>query len=139
MTESPEKKVLKTTLSKLKSKSITSIASYKASVKAFQDDYVKMYSGFKQETSQLSQQEKKTWGSWLLLLGVISQSFQAVITSSFATIDDMQIYADTLESYSAELDDTLTSIFEQANNYAKEKEKEQAELAGKDRSASYVK
>ena len=90
-----------------------------------------MFASFKEQSSQLSQQDQKTINFIFISLGVISQAFQAVISSSFGAIDDMQLYTDTLESYSVELDKTLTEIFEQAKKYAVNRTKEQQELMKK--------
>ena len=139
MSDTPEKKVLKETLTRLKTKSITSISSYKLAIKPFFDTYRDMMKSLTQMTSELREEDKQKASTLIFLLSYLLQDFERLVTSSLATIDDMKLYADTLESYSVELDNTLTAIFEQAKKYAEEKTKEQQELMKKDDTASYVK
>ena len=120
-------------------KSITSISSYKSAMKPFFDSYRDLMKSLTQMTSELREEDKQKASTLFLFLGYLLQDFERLVTSSLATIDDMRLYADTLESYPVELDNTLTAIFEQAKKYAEDKTKEQQELMKKDDAASYVK
>ena len=124
MLDTPEKKVLKATLTRLKVKNITSISSYKLAIKPFFDNYRDVIKTLTQMTSELREEDRQKASGLIFLLGYLLQDFDRLVTSSLNTIDDMTIYADTLESYSVELDNTLTAIFEQAKKYAEEKTKE---------------
>lgn len=53
-------------------------------------------------------------------------------------LDDLGIYIESLESYSTELDKTLSDIFEQATKQAEENMKQQEELMKKG-STEYIK
>lgn len=139
MSESPERKVLKETIGRLKTKNITAITNHMMAVKAFNETWERLFNSFKEQYAQASQQDKKMLDLVFVLLGVVAQDFQKIISSSFGTIDDMKLYADTLESYSIELDNTLTAIFAQAKKYAEEKTKEQEALTLKKPDSSYVK
>jgi CRISPR/Cas system-associated endonuclease Cas3-HD len=98
-----------------------------------------MLKSLTQMTSELKEEDKQKASTLIFLLGYLLQDFERLVTNSLATIDDMKLYADTLENYSVELDNTLTAIFEQAKKYAEEKSREQQELMKKDDAVSYVK
>lgn len=108
-------------------------------MKPFFDSYRDLMKSLTQMASELREEDKQKASAFIFLLSYLLQDFERLVMSSLVTIDDMKLYADTLESYSVELDNTLTAIFEQAKKYAEDKTKEQQELMKKDDTASYVK
>lgn len=127
MLKAPEKKILKEMLVKLKTKVINS---------------QKMFFGFsltmstsmnetlKESLESLKKMpEGKDKTQFLLMLNVlnnINQNLNLLITSISSLIGDMNLYIETLERYSTELDNTLTDIFEEARKIAEEQRKQQA-------------
>jgi hypothetical protein len=139
MSESPERKVLKNTIEKLKAKNITSLNNYKNDMSAFQGTIVNFYKSLNEMTEKVTNKEdKERIGAVLMLLGAIADGIHKVSKSATDTIDNLQLYIDVLESYSVELDATLSMILEKARKYAEEKIKEQDELMKKGET-SYIK
>jgi len=66
----------------------------------------------------------------LLILAVFqswNQNLNLLNANIFNLIGDMNLYIETLEKYSTELDNTFTSILEQAKKAAEEQRKQQEE------------
>jgi len=139
MTETPERKVLKETISKLKTKNITSLNIYKITIDQFNESLLSLIKNLNEMSSRLNKEDQNRVSSIVMLLSMIGQDSQRLVRNSISVLDDMQLYIDVLESYSAELDNTLTAIFEKAKKCAEEKTKEQQELMKKDSSGYYVK
>jgi hypothetical protein len=131
LSELPERKVLKETLAKLKSKSHASFLLYNWTIKAFNENLKKQLDEMRNSMALLNEEEKRKVGLLLLLIGVIANEFNQVILQSIDTIDDFSTYTDVLERYSTELDNTLIKIFEEANKLAEEQVKKKKELTGK--------
>jgi len=135
MSETPERKVLKETLARLKTKNITSLNSYKTDVKTVLDRYRTFTDTQFKDFSKLNETQRTA----LQMLTYIINDFERVLMNSLDTMDSLSLYSDMLEGYSTQLDETLSSIFEKAKKYAEEKTKEQEQLIKKDSSSSYVK
>jgi len=136
MSETPQRKVLKEMLMKLKAKvidsqkmffglSITMTATQTQTLKESLESVLKMPEGEAKTTALLTLSLFNSWNQNLNLLN----------TNIVALINDMNLYIETLERYSTELDNTLTNIFEEAKRMAEEQLKQQEEL--KKREPSY--
>ncbi len=126
MSELPEKKVLKNTLMKLKANVLTATEAYNEEIKRFNElmSYtVKGLQGL--ETSGV---EKQRVGAVVVMLAIIGQHVEQVVKGSLETINDWRTYTEVLENYSAELDNTLTKIFEDAIKQSLEEVEKQKEL-----------
>jgi len=133
MSETPQRSVLKEMLMKLKAKvidsqkmffglSITMSATQTQTLRETLENVLKMPEG-----------ETKT--SALLTLSLFNgwnQNLNLLSTVIVALINDMNLYIETLERYSTELDNTLTEIFTQAKQYAEQQQKQQEELKKKE-------
>jgi len=125
MTESPEKKVLKEMLVKSKTKLIES-------QKLFVTLSLSMSSSLNQdlksaltETLKLPEGQAKTFTILLIsYLNTLNHNLNLMNTMTASLIGDMNLYIETLERYSTELDSTLNSIFQMARDKAKEMEDE---------------
>jgi len=133
MSETPQRNVLKEMLMKLKAKvidsqkmffglSITMSATQTQTLKESLDSVLKMPEGEAKTTALLTLSLFNSWNQNLNLLN----------TNIVALINDMNLYIETLERYSAELDNTLTKIFEEAKRMAEEQLKQQEELKKKE-------
>jgi len=132
MSELPEKKVLKEMLEKLKAKvigsqntflglSISTSTSMTESLQETLKNVVKMPEG-----------KEKTFGYLILsMFNTWNQNFNLLNITVGALLSDMNLYIETLERYSMELDSTLTTIFEGAKKMAEEQQKKQEELKKK--------
>jgi len=126
MTESPEKKVLKEMLVKSKTKLIES-------QKLFVTLSLSMSSSLSQDlksaladTLKLPDGQAKTF--LILLIGYlnnVNQNMNLMSTMTASLIGDMNLYIETLERYSTELDSTLNNVFETIRENVKRAEEEQ--------------
>lgn len=128
MSKTPERKVLKETIAKLKAKNIASYNFYLATVKVFQDSIESLVKQLQAASSQLEKGDQQKIDAVIVLLSVMGKDGTHLVTSSLNAINDLKLYVDILENYSTELDSTLADIFEKAKKYAEEKTKEQKEL-----------
>lgn len=129
MPETPERKVLKEMLVKLKTKvfdcqkmffelSISMSTTMTENLSESLENVMKMPEGEAKTTSLFMLTLFHTWNQHLNLLN----------TTISALIGDMNLYIETLERYSVELDSTLTDIFERAKKMHEEELKKQEEL-----------
>jgi len=102
--------------------SITMSATQTQTLKESLDSVLKMPEGEAKTTALLTLSLFNSWNQNLNLLN----------TNIVALINDMNLYIETLERYSAELDNTLTKIFEEAKRMAEEQLKQQEELKKKE-------
>ena len=126
MSESAEKKVLKEMLVKLKAKTIMSqILFTGVSLSMSQSTNDTLRSALDGVMKMPDGEAKK---NALLLLAVFqswNQNLNLLNSSIVNLTGDMNLYIETLERYSTELDNTLKSIFEQAKKMAEEQQEEQ--------------
>jgi hypothetical protein len=130
MSELPEKKVLKNALTKLKANAITTNEKYNTQVKSF-SEYLKMVANGLQDIPKPSGQDARRIGAVIILLADIEQKVGQLVNGSLEAINDWKTYTEVLENYSAELDNTLTKIFEDAIKQSEERIEKQKELIGK--------
>lgn len=79
-----------------------------------------------EKTSSIPEGGEKT--NYLLMVNVLNswnQNLALLNTSTTALIGDMNLYIETLERYSTELDNTFGKIIEMAKEEAKKKEEEE--------------
>ncbi len=130
MTEFTEHKVLKDLLTKLKSHAIASEEDLKKEqerfIKRFEESHNRLRTVAGQcENNPQAKQVFDTFSEIILLMDVLAEDF----TKSVHRNDENQrFYIEALEEYSAELDGTLTDIFERARKEADEQIKQQDEL-----------
>jgi hypothetical protein len=128
LSEIPARKVLKEMLVKLKTKTINSqillaVTSFSMSttttesIKTALDGVMKMPDGEAKKNSLLLLTIFQSWNQNLNLLNA----------NIVNLIGDMNLYIETLEKYSTELDNTFTSIIEQAKKEAEEQRRQQEE------------
>lgn len=132
MSESPERKVLKNMLKKLKAKTINSEADL---LKSFTDLYEQVSKTW-ETLAKIRQQKIPSQDARALeIIGLEMRGLDSFIgmlaSCSKRTIDDFKMYIESLEQYSTELDKTLNDIFEQAEKMAEEQRKKQEELEKK--------
>jgi len=128
MSELPERKVLKEMIQKLKTKLIQSMTTYSIQQKLVSNSILKSLQILDNNLNEFSGPTKTMA---LIFHSVISSLGNSItlLTSNVNTVfADMNLYNETLERYSTELDNTLESIFEQAKKRAEEKLKKQEEL-----------
>jgi hypothetical protein len=123
------KKVLKQTITKLKSNALTSEEIYNAHTKNFDDHLKSMIGGLTQISSQMKgEEEKKRIGVFVLLLSNLGQEASHLVIRSLETLNVWKTYTETLENYFAEFDSTLTKAFEDAKKQSEEQIEKQKEL-----------
>lgn len=136
MAELPERKVLKDMIVKLKAKVIESQQTFlntSASINTV------MTYGL--DRSLEAQSKMQSSDGLVVMQGISSilqmyhQNFVLLNNNISALIKDMNLYIETLEKYSTELDNTLSGIFQMAEDKAKkdaeEQQKQQEELMKK--------
>ena len=136
MSDSPERNMLKETIGKLKTKNITSMTNYFQMVKAFNTNLQKLVNSINDSSSKANQKEKGTFDAIILMLGTIVDDMNKVIANSLETIEELKLFSDTLESYSIQLDNSLSEIFAQAKKNAEVKTQEQEAIMKKPDAAS---
>lgn len=136
MSESPEKKVLKQTLAKLKSKTITSLESYGESTRNTFQLINSLVASFEKCTSQLEGGQKDAMQTIVFMFEDVRNDVTQLVRRSLDVIDDWRTYTDVLESYSTELDNTLENIFEKAIRDSEEQIQKQKQLT--DRRPDYA-
>ena len=135
MTETPEKVELKKLLGRLKEKSLSSFTNYTNAVKRYQEvvwhvtKKLGAASDIKPDDSALMADLKTQVRD---LAENLNRGWQTLILRSLDVCDDLKFYTESLESYSAGLDNTLTEIFEQAMKAAEERAKQREELMKKE-------
>lgn len=136
MSESPEKKVLKQTLVRLKSKTITSLESYGESTKNTFQLINSLLASFEKSTSQLEGEQREAMQTIVFMFEDVRNDVTQLVRRSLDVIDDWRTYTDVLESYSTELDNTLENIFEKAIKDSEEQIQKQKQLT--DRKPDYA-
>ena len=136
MSEIPERKVLKEMLAKLKSKAINSEKFYQVFV-------VGIISRFENLLQDLGKAYKENPDSELgfkiiALIRSLRDNIYWMMTTFANALEDKKIYLESLESYSKELDDTLSDIFKQAEKMAEEQRKQQEEIMKRKSPESYI-
>lgn len=80
------------------------------------------------DVDKMPEGERRTTSLWVLtLFNNWNQNVIMLSTIVANLITDMNLYVETLEKYSTELDNTLTEIFEKAEKIAEERRKQQEE------------
>ena len=132
MSEPPERKVLKQTLVRLKSKTITSFELYAGYTETISENLIKAINILKENIPRIEEEETKRTAEFIeLALTGISSELSRLFKQSIDVIDNWRIYTDVLESYASELDKTLNKIFDEAIKASKEQVKKQKELINK--------
>jgi len=135
MSEIPERKVLKQVLSNLKTKTISSQDSFKKSL----GRQMQIFDAAEQSAEKLNQLQKDASSKRIHeIVSTLQDVFARTAVEALGLLDDLRIYIESLESYSTELDKTLSDIFEQARKQAEEQMKQQEELMKKG-STEYIK
>jgi len=129
LSEPPERKVLKQTLVRLKSKTITSFELYAGYTETISENLIKAINILKENIPRIEEEETKRTAEFIeLALTGISSELSRLFKQSIDVIDNWRIYTDVLESYASELDKTLNKIFDEAIKASKEQVKKQKEL-----------
>jgi len=129
MSEMPEKKVLKMALTKMKANAITAAEKYNMRMKNLNEFL--QWTAKTVDEMQTSAEDPRRFDAMKVLLGNIGQQVGELEIDSIETINDWKTYTEVLENYSAELDGTLTKIFEDAMKQSEEQIEKQKELVGK--------
>ena len=128
MSELPERKVLKEMLLKLKAKIINSQKTFFNISLEFIENSPKKMTSLRESAMKMPEGEAKTTALFIMtLMNNWNQNLNAVNSYVTALVGDMNLYIDTLENYSTELDNTLTDIFDRAKKRAEEQYKKQIE------------
>jgi hypothetical protein len=130
LSELPEKKVLKIALTKLKANAITANDTYNIRIRLLTDFLMGMIKRI-EDIPKPSEQDQQRMGVVIILLSNIGQQITELVKDSLATINDWKTYTEVLENYSAELDGTLTKIFEDAIKQSDDQIEKQKELTQK--------
>jgi len=126
MSDSIEKKVLKEMLVKLKAKLIESQRMFAMLSLGMSSSSVQDLKSALEATLKMPDGQPKT--NALLLIAYLNtwnSNVNMVIITTASLFQDMNLYIETLERYSTELDSTLNGIFEKAREYARTKEEEE--------------
>lgn len=135
MAELPERKVLKEILAKLKTKTLSSQETVSKSVTSM----IRLTEAI-DEMTEGEFKDTKVKEMVIVMrrtINILKISVFDLVNTFFSTLDDMNLYTESLEKYSGELDKTLNEIFEQARKQAEEQIKKQRELM-KRRDESYT-
>jgi hypothetical protein len=126
MSESVEKKVLKEMLVKLKAKLIESQRMFVTLSMAMSSSSVQDLKSALETTLKMPEGQPKTYALLLIAyLNTWGSNVNMVNITTASLMQDMNLYIETLERYSTELDSTLNSIFERAIESARKTEEEQ--------------
>jgi len=126
--EAPERKVLKEMLLKLKTKTITSQAMFAGLSLSMSTSLTEGLKNALEGVLKMPDSEAKKGA--LLMLVVFqtwNQNLNLLNVSIANLVGDMNLYIETLEKYSTEIDNTFTSIVEKARKMAEEQQKQQEE------------
>ena len=142
MSEFPEKKVLKDLLANLKKKTITS----EDELKKTEETLATPVQNYRNKLLKNIDSDEVIKNSPVLVslahnlirfMDTIEIQIKNYSNVVHRNCDETKLYIEALEKYSTELDNTLTSIFEQATKQAEEQIKQQEELSKKDTSSAY--
>lgn len=140
MSEMPERKVLKEILLRLKARTLTAESQYRTASSSFLKIYEEAHERFVEDTKVEQDDPPEIVQLKLKLqdvLRIIYERFYGLFSLSINMCDDLKLYIDSLETYSTELDKTLTDIFEQAKKAAEEQIKQQEEIMKRKSPESY--
>lgn len=140
MEEFPDRKVLKDLLAKLKSHTIASEEELRKEeerfIKRFEQSHERLKLLAKKcETQPTSRDAVDAFSEVIYRMDLLAEDFAK---SVHRNSENVQFYIDALEEYSAELDGTLTEIFERARKDAEEQIKQQEELRKRTSPESYT-
>ena len=143
MSEMPERKVLRTLLTKLKKKTITSKNRFEYSVEDVSKRLEDVIKVFKSDLDKLEKKREtidvgKTCKDIGRLLSLIRNRVAGLVGDCYAVLEDLDLYIESLETYSTELDKTLWDAIEQAKKEVEEKIKQQKELTKRKSPESYT-
>lgn len=130
MSETPERKVLKEMLGKLKVKTINSKISFIQSEIDLSQEFARVWGHLIkiQENRKVDAELKGLLG---FVIGNLDSAARLLTTNANGLREDFELYIDTLERYSTELDNTLEKIFESARKMEEEEQRKQEELRKK--------
>lgn len=131
MSETPERKVLKEMIGKLKTKLIQSVTIYSIHQTSVSDSMLGNLQVLYKHMEKLPDEMKTLALVFYSVISSISDSITLLSSNVNTVLADMNLYTETLERYSTELDKTLSDIFEQARKMAEEQQKKQEELRKK--------
>lgn len=137
MSEMPERKVLKDILVKLKAKAITSMKNYLELAKSTQEIFAFNLKEAREYSNERAG-DQAAFGIFTMS-SILDSQVHSLIRYSISLLDDMQLYMESLEKYSGELDKTLWDAIEQAKKKAEEQMKEQEEIMKRKSPESYIK
>jgi hypothetical protein len=126
--ETPERKVLKEMLMKLKTRVITSQTMFYGFSTSMSTTLTESLKKTLEEVLKMPEGETKR--NALLILAVFqtwNQNLNLLNFNISTLIGDMNLYIETLERYSTELDNTFTKIIEGARKMAEEQQRQQEE------------
>lgn len=140
MEELPDKRVLKDLLAKLKSHTIASEEELRKEeerfIKRFEESHEKLKLLAKKcETEPNPKDAVDAFSEVIYRMDLLAEDFAK---SVHRNTENVQFYIGALEEYSAELDGTLTEIFERARKDAEEQIKQQEELRKRTSPESYT-
>ena len=125
MSEIPERKVLKETLLKLKTRVIASQKTFFQLSLLVSEKTEKTLKESIDQVLEMPEGKKKTESLLMLtLINSMNQNSNLLLTNIGYIVDTMNLYIETLERYSMELDNTLTSIFEEAKKMAEKRQQD---------------
>jgi len=142
MSEIPDRKVLKDVLARLKANILKVESGYREAVfRSYQDSQDLLI-----KIQELEKKYPAAYPSFSVLVAVVSRNYSDLNAQSLGVIDDLKLYIESLEKYSAELDQAFWgSIEKQAQQIIeqqKKQEEEQAKLQQKPdekKSTGYIK
>ena len=128
MSESPERKVLKGTLAKLKKKTLKAQRGFCEDANSLVERFGKLFEGYEKIEELIKKEFKplgEITGEFKLIMSMVKNSFYRFLGNTIKTFEDMNMYLSSLEQYSTELDNTLKAILDRTKE---EQEKMIAEL-----------
>ena len=141
MSEMPERKALKEILLKLKARTLTTESIYRTASSSFLKIYDEANEKFVEDT-KVEQDDPPEIVKFKMrlqyVLRIIYERVYGLFSLSINMCNDLKLYIDSLETYSTELDKTLTNIFEQAKKAAEEQIKQQEEIMKRKSPESYT-
>lgn len=124
--EPPERKVLKEIIMKLKAKTIESQKNYVGLSLSMTLLFANNLKQLWETITKMPVGEAKDMALMIFsVFQMVNQNLLMLNTTTISLIGDMNLYIETLERYSTELDNTFAKIIEMAKEEAKKKEDEQ--------------
>ena len=135
MSEIPERKVLKNILSKLKSRTVTCERRFRQSLLSD----TKLFDTILKDLEKLSEKGSEVLEPAYRLVSILHNVFIRFSLEALSLLEEYELYIESLESYSAELDKTLWDAIEQAKKEAEEQIKKQEEIMKRKSPETYIK